>query len=110
MLGGSGSIEREPPTGRATSPLSKDDLYLFNQGTHRGLAKLLGAHLSASGGASFAVWAPNASAVAVIADFNNWDPKADPLNSCGDSGIWQAQLNSAKCGDVYKFAIIDARG
>ena len=28
----------------------------------------------------FAVWAPNASYVSVVGDFNDWDPAADPLS------------------------------
>ena len=79
-------------------PLTDDDLYLFNEGTHRKLARKLGAHLGAGGGASFAVWAPNATGVAVIGDFNDWDRAADPLAPRGVSGIWQGRLADAKPG------------
>src|SRR5262249_33131172 len=45
--------------------LTDQDLYLFNEGTHLGLADKLGAHpaiVDGVEGTIFAVWAPNASA------------------------------------------------
>lgn len=87
------------------SLITEADLYLFNEGTHRKLADKLGAHLAPGGGTYFAVWAPNASAVSVIGDFNYWDDKADPLQPRDVSGIWIGHLANAKKGDVYKFAV-----
>ncbi len=60
------------------SLLTDDDLYLFNEGTHSHLYEKLGAHLR-DGGVSFAVWAPNARHVSVVADWNGWDPRTNPL-------------------------------
>jgi 1,4-alpha-glucan branching enzyme len=93
--------------------LSADDLYLFNEGTHRHLADKLGAHVLAgtgSEGVRFAVWAPNASSVAVIGDFNGWDAQADPLTVRGSSGIWEGVVTAARAGDVYKYAITTGDG
>ena len=90
--------------------LSDDDLYLFNEGTHRKLADKLGAHPRLGRGTSFAVWAPNATGVAVIGDFNDWDRRADPLAPKGVSGIWQAHLSRANPGDIYKFAVTTREG
>ena len=45
------------------SLLTKNDLYLFNEGTHSRLYQKLGSHLATHNGvagATFAVWAPNA--------------------------------------------------
>jgi len=42
------------------------DAYLFREGTHSRLYDLLGCHPDAGGGASFAVWAPNAESVSVV--------------------------------------------
>jgi 1,4-alpha-glucan branching enzyme len=92
------------------SLLTDDDVYLFNEGTHRNLANKLGAHPHRDGGTSFAVWAPNATGVAAIGDFNYWDRTADPLVARGVSGIWQGYIGSAKAGDVYKFAITTREG
>ncbi len=90
--------------------LSEDDLYLFNEGTHRRLGEKLGAHLQPGGGAAFAVWAPNAVRVAVMGDFNYWSPDADPLEVRGSSGIWEGTVAHAGAGHVYKFAITTRDG
>ena len=52
------------------------DQYLFGQGTHYDIYKKLGAHKTKRNGKSgvyFAVWAPNAAAVNLIGEFNDWD-------------------------------------
>ncbi|MGH9043310.1 MAG: 1,4-alpha-glucan branching enzyme, partial [Acidimicrobiales bacterium] len=90
---------------RGQSPLGDDDLFLFNEGTHRNLGSKLGARLLPGGeGARFGVWAPAASAVAVIGDFNGWT-KGEPLAPRGSSGIWEGEVAGARQGNVYKFAI-----
>ncbi len=96
--------------GHNPAELSEDDLYLFNEGTHRRLADKLGAHPRPGGGTFFAVWAPNATKVCVIGDFNYWDRTTDPLSPRGVSGIWQGHIGSAKPGDIYKFAITTRQG
>jgi 1,4-alpha-glucan branching enzyme len=90
--------------------LTDDDVHWFNEGTHRGLAGKLGAHLLPDGGTRFAVWAPNATRVSVIGDFNAWDAAADALEVRGGSGIWEGVVRSAEHGHVYKFAITTRRG
>ena len=100
-------------TPASPSLLSADDLYLFNEGTHRHLADKLGAHVLAgpgSEGVRFSVWAPNASSVAVIGDFNGWNAQADPLTVRGSSGIWEGEVTAARAGDVYKYAITTGDG
>src|SRR5918997_159221 len=86
--------QRASPTATAPSPslLSDYDLYLFNEGTHVRVFQKLGAHVvdvDGTTGVHFAVWAPNADAVSVIGDFNNWDAEATPLHARGASGIWE---------------------
>ena len=88
--------------------ISADDLWLFNEGTHSRLHDVLGAHLRPAeqgGGARFAVWAPNASAVSVVGDMNGWDRHADPLRAQGGSGIWTGCLATAEPGQRYKFHV-----
>ena len=63
----------------AWSLLSDDDIYWFNEGTHRRLGEKLGAHLGPGAASSFSVWAPNAVRGGVIGDFNDWNPDADVL-------------------------------
>ncbi|HEU4500128.1 MAG TPA: hypothetical protein VFR82_00615, partial [Nitrospira sp.] len=68
--------------GKEMTLLTKDDLYLFNEGTHFHLYEKLGAHpLESEGtrGTHFAVWAPNAEHVSVIGTFNNWQRGAHVL-------------------------------
>ena len=52
-----------------------DELYLFNEGRNVQAYRLLGAHPEPAG-TVFRVWAPNASQVAVLGDFNAWNGKA----------------------------------
>jgi len=55
-------------------------------------------------GAAFRVWAPHAESVAVVGQFNDFDETRDPMRSEGN-GYWYAEVESAKPGDEYKFAI-----
>ncbi len=58
------------------------------------------------GGATFAVWAPNAKSVAVVGDFNGWKPAS--LTS--HDGTWEGFVAGAKEGERYKFEVITADG
>ena len=96
----------EVPGVGATSRLSDDDLYLFNEGSHFRLADKLGAHLrtvDGQAGVHFSVWAPNAESVSVIGDFNGWDKVTHPLAPRGVSGIWERFVPGVGHGDTYKF-------
>ncbi|HWD94985.1 MAG TPA: 1,4-alpha-glucan branching protein GlgB [Acidimicrobiales bacterium] len=90
--------------------LTSDDLYLFNEGTHRRLGNKIGAHAAPGGGIAFAVWAPNARRVSVMGDFNGWDPHDQPLVPRGTSGVWEGVVECASRGDVYKYAITTEAG
>jgi 1,4-alpha-glucan branching enzyme len=86
--------------------LTDEDVYLFNEGTHRRLGERLGAHRKGKrGGYYFAVWAPEAAAVSVIGDFNEWNGADGGLSPRGTSGIWEGVHPLAKPGQVYKFQI-----
>ena len=37
----------------------------------------------------FAVWAPHASRVSVVGDFNRWDGRRHPMRKRIDSGVWE---------------------
>src|SRR5258707_182090 len=92
-------------TDRPAVPLTGHDQYLFREGTHSRLYEKMGAHFMGDATA-FAVWAPNAVSVAVVGDFNGWDPRKHPMQAEGDSGIWQLRVAEAKPGSVYKFHIV----
>ena len=102
------SDERPAPPPPTAAPLTEDDLYLFNEGSHYHLYDKLGCHLTTLdgvAGATFAVWAPNANYVSVIGDFNGWDPAAHRLGARGPSGVWEGFIGGVKKGDGYKFHI-----
>ncbi|MFZ1585507.1 MAG: 1,4-alpha-glucan branching enzyme, partial [Saprospiraceae bacterium] len=51
------------------------DIYLFRTGIHYKLFNLFGSHLielDGKKGCYFAVWAPSATNVTVMGDFNHW--------------------------------------
>jgi 1,4-alpha-glucan branching enzyme len=90
------------------SLLTKDDLYLFNEGTHTRLYQKLGSHIATVDGIQgtyFAVWAPDADRVTVVGDFNGWDNTAHPLSPQGSSGIWEGFIPGIGKGTLYKYFI-----
>jgi 1,4-alpha-glucan branching enzyme len=90
------------------SLLSQDDLYLYNEGKHYRLYQKLGAHVvkeQDTPGTYFAVWAPNASYVSVIGEFNGWVPKSHTLRSREQSGIWEGFIPGIGQGTIYKYHI-----
>ena len=86
--------------------LTGHDIYLFKEGSHSALYRELGCHFDPAGGATFAVWAPNASEVSVIGEWNGWRPGTDMLAARWDqSGIWEARVPAVKYGQSYKYRI-----
>lgn len=84
------------------------DHYLFGQGTHYEIYKKLGAHVGVKDkvkGTYFAVWAPNAVAVSVVGEFNNWEIGKDPMTRQEPMGIYVAFVPEAKAGMIYKYCI-----
>jgi 1,4-alpha-glucan branching enzyme len=95
------------------SLLTSDDLYLFNEGSHFELHEKMGSHLVQHDGVEgtyFAVWAPDAEKVAVMADFNGWDKGSHFLGSRGQSGIWEGFLPGVGKGATYKYHIYSRFG
>ncbi len=93
--------------------LSDHDLHLFKEGRFIGMPDRMGAHVvtvNGIGGVHFSVWAPNASSVAVVGDFNVWDPRRHPMFPAGDSGIRELFVPGVAAGEIYKFAIRDSAG
>ena len=67
--------------------------------THEGVAGVL-----------FALWAPNASRVSVVGDFNQWDGRRCQMRKRVDSGLWEIFAPGLGAGAVYKYEIISAEG
>ena len=60
--------------------------------------------LPLEGSTSFRVWAPNATGVSVVGEFNNWNPEAHPLER-EEGGMWARTVDGASPGQQYQFEI-----
>ena len=89
------------------------DEYLFGEGTHYEIYRLLGAHPTTKGkkkGVYFAVWAPHAASVAVVGEFNEWDEKKHPMKRRKNMGIFELFIPDVKEGSLYKYCITTKEG
>ena len=88
--------------------LSDYDLHLMGEGTHWQCYNKLGAQLrSIDGvdGVNFAVWAPNASSVSLVGDFNAWDGRRHPMRKHVPGGFWELFVPGLGEGTLYKYQI-----
>jgi len=88
--------------------LTDYDLHLLAEGTHYRTYEKLGAHVRKVGGVAgvhFAVWAPNASRVSVVGDFNGWDPATHPLTRRHEAGVWETFIPGVSVGALYKYRV-----
>jgi 1,4-alpha-glucan branching enzyme len=93
---------------RFPSTLSEFDRHLLAEGTHYNASDKLGGHravLDGVAGTVFAVWAPNASRVSVVGDFNGWDGRWHPMRLHPANGIWEIFIPGVADGTRYKFEI-----
>lgn len=102
----SGLLAQDPYS--FSSVLSDLDQYLFGKGVHYKLYQKLGSHTiihQGVEGVHFAVWAPNAQSVSLMADFNHFCTKSNPMRLLGSSGIWELFVPDLRSGEKYKFCI-----
>ncbi len=88
--------------------LSDLDVWLLSEGTHLRPYEVLGAQacsIAQVSGTRFAVWAPNASRVSVVGDFNHWDGRCHPMRLRRECGIWELFLPDVHAGANYKYEI-----
>jgi 1,4-alpha-glucan branching enzyme len=91
----------------ASGRLTEVDLFLFGEGSHFDLHEKLGAHIHVQDGASgvvFAVWAPEATRVSVVGDWDGWARGAE-LGPVASSGIWEGFVPGAAPGHRYKLRL-----
>lgn len=53
----------------------------------------------------FGFAAPHASSVALVGDFNNWDPKATPLRAASTGGVWSVEVPVPPGRHLYAFVV-----
>jgi len=96
------------------SMLNDEDIKNFQNGTHYRLYEKMGSHsieVNRRWGMYFAVWAPNATAVSVKGNFNDWQNGEFPLHARWDkSGIWEGFIPDFTLGEVYKYHIVGYMG
>lgn len=96
------------------SLFTEEDIFNFQNGTHYTLYKLFGnkqIEVLGKQGTYFSVWAPNATAVFVMGNFNDWDNAQHPLKVRLDSsGIWEGFIPDVPAGEVYKYHIHGYKG
>jgi 1,4-alpha-glucan branching enzyme len=93
--------------------LGELDVWLLGEGTHLRPFEVLGATqrvLLGVAGTSFAVWAPNASQVSVVGDFNHWDARCHPMRLRRECGVWEIFLPGVIAGAKYKYQLRAADG
>ncbi|UNC92695.1 1,4-alpha-glucan branching protein GlgB [Candidatus Contubernalis alkaliaceticus] len=89
------------------------DLYLFHEGNHFHIYRVLGAHPCQENGISgvrFSLWAPNAREVRLVGNFNNWQGHSHSMSKTQDSGIWSIFISGLGEGSLYKYEIYACDG
>lgn len=84
-------------------------VYLFHNGTNYKAYKFFGNHKISKDKFAFRVWAPNATAVSVVGDFNSWDNNANKCKLVAP-GIWEAIVKGVNIYDCYKYAVTSPTG
>ena len=83
------------------------DLYGFYTGKIFDAYQYLGAHLQ-DRGVCFRTFAPAASRITVIGEFNNWQEWE--MNKISDGNFWELFVPDAEEGMMYKYCIYDRAG
>jgi 1,4-alpha-glucan branching enzyme len=93
--------------------LGELDEHLISEGAHLNLWEVLGAHSinhESIDGVHFAVWAPNASRVSVVGNFNHWDGRRHCMRRRGATGVWEIFIPGLGEGEHYKYELLDSSG
>lgn len=83
------------------------DFYGFYTGKIFDAYKYLGAHTEKQG-VTFRTFAPSASRITLIGEFNDWQEW--DMNKVSDGNFWECYVPQAKAGQMYKYRIYDRSG
>lgn len=83
------------------------DMYGFYTGKIFNAYEYLGCHLITDGSV-FRTFAPAATKISVVGDFNNWSET--PMDKIYDNNFWECTIKGAKEGMRYKYRIYKADG
>ena len=87
--------------------------FLFHEGNNFELYSYLGSHravLGKTSGFSFRVWAPSATYVSVVGDFNGWDPFVNEMKRIDGGEIWETFIPDIPEYSNYKYCVISSDG
>ena len=79
--------------------------HLFYEGKNVRAYEYMGAHRQSDGKVVFRTWAPNAKAISVVGDFNDWNPQANPMYKCNNGGVWECEIENVGDFCVYKYCV-----
>ena len=88
-------------------------LHLFHHGENFKTYELMGAHPAVCNkkrGFVFRVWAPRATSVSVVGDFNNWNPSSHVMERLIDGETFELFVPGLKQFDSYKYAVTTRDG
>lgn len=78
------------------------DMYGFYTGKILDAYEFLGCHLTKEG-AVFRTYAPEATKISVVGDFNDWSE--EPMQKIYDGNFWECEIPGVKAGMKYKYRI-----
>ncbi|WP_096700582.1 1,4-alpha-glucan branching protein GlgB [Magnetospirillum sp. 15-1] len=108
-----GGVEELDDPYRFPPVLGDLDVHLLAEGTHLRTFEKLGAQVGSVDGVAgvdFAVWAPNASRVSVVGDFNGWDGRRHSMRLRHQAGVWEIFIPGLGQGCLYKYEIVASDG
>ena len=94
--------------------LTDFNMYLFHEGRNFEAYNILGAHFTTESrvkGVRFTTWAPNATSVYVVGDFNNFEVRDEfKLDKVTEHGLWSGFFEQPLVGQLYKYCLVDKYG
>ena len=89
-------------------------LHFFHEGSATEAYEFFGSHFCEQNGKKgvvFRVWAPHASSVSVVGDFNHWDRFQNRMQRVStDGSVWELFIPDLKKYDIYKYSIESSQG